>query len=96
MRSQIYLTVAKMLCEGHSRRAIAKHLDMTVANVNNHIRYARSIGTEARFDRSRILLSRAPLHIEQWLRAQAPDGATAGDVILAILNDVYNEEMGNG
>lgn len=95
MRSQIYLTVAKMVGEGYSRRAIAEHLGMTVANVNNHIRYARSIGMEARFDRERVLLSRAPPHIEQWLRAQAPDGATAGDVILAILNDVYNEEMGN-
>lgn len=95
MKNQIYLIVAKLMCDGYSRRAIAKHLGMTVANVNNHIRYARLIGMEARFDRERVLLSRAPLHIEQWLRAQAPDGATAGDVILAILNDVYNEEMEN-
>jgi hypothetical protein len=35
----------------------------------------------------------APPHIEKWLREQAPKGATAGDVILAILNDAYNEDM---
>jgi len=73
----------------------AEHLGMRVTNVHNHIKYARSIGVEARFDRNRILLSRAPPHIEQWLREQAPEGATAGDMILAILNDAYNEEMQN-
>jgi hypothetical protein len=91
----IYRTVAKMLCEGYSRRDIAERLNMSVANVHNCIRYARSIGVAARFDRSRILLATVPPHIERWLRAQAPDGATAGDVILAILNDVYDEEMEN-
>jgi hypothetical protein len=95
MINPIYRTVAKMLCEGYSRRDIAERLNMSVANVHNCIRYARSIGVEARFDRRRILLASAPPHIERWLRAQAPDGATAGDVILAILNDVYNEEMEN-
>lgn len=95
MINPIYRTVAKMLCEGYSRRDIAERLNMSVANVHNCIRYARSIGVAARFDRERVLLSRAPPHIEQWLREQAPDGATAGDVILAILNDVYNEEMEN-
>jgi hypothetical protein len=68
---------------------------MSVENVSNHINYARSIGVVARFDRSRILLATAPPHIKRWLREQAPDGATAGDMILAILNDVYNEEMQN-
>ena len=93
MRNPIYKTVAKMLCDGYSRGVIAQRLNMSVDNVNNCIRYARSIGVAARFDRARILLANAPPHIEQWLREQAPDGATAGDVILAILNDTYNEDM---
>ena len=95
MKNQIYRTVARMICEGYSRRDIAELLNMSVANVHNHIKYARSIGVEARFDRGRILLSRAPPYIERWLREQAPEGATAGDIILAILNDAYNEEMQN-
>ncbi len=96
MKKPIYQTVAEMMCNGYSRRDIAEHLGMRVTNVHNHIKYARSIGVEARFDRRRILLSRAPPHIERWLRKQAPEGATAGDMILAILNDAYNEEMENG
>jgi hypothetical protein len=88
-----YQLVAKMLCDGYSRRVIAQHLDMTVANVNNCIRYARSIGAAARFDRERILLASAPPHIEQWLREFVPDGASVGDVIIAILNDAYHEDM---
>ena len=95
MRNPIYKTVAKMVCSGYSRKDIAERLGMKVINVHNHIKYARSIGVEARFDRNSILLSRAPPHIERWLRAQAPEGATAGDMILAILNDAYNEEMQN-
>ena len=88
-----YQLVAKMLCDGYSRRVIAQRLDMSVANVNNCIRHARNVGVAARFDRERILLASAPPHIEKWLRAQAPEGATAGDVILAILNDAYSEDM---
>ena len=95
MRNQIYLTVAEMMCSGYSRRAIAKHIGTSVPNVNNHVKYARSVGLSARFDKDRILLASAPLHIEKWLREQAPDGATAGDVILAILNDAYHEDMEN-
>lgn len=95
MRNPIYKTVAEMVSDGHSRRHIAERLNMSVANVNNCIRYARSIGVAARFNRDSILLATAPPHIEQWLRAQAPDGATAGDVILAMLNDAYNEDMEN-
>ena len=81
MINPIYRTVARMLCDGYSRRVIAQRLGMSVANVNNHIKYARSIGVEARFDRDRVLLASAPPHMEQWLRRQAPEGATAGDVI---------------
>jgi len=91
----IYLTVAAMVCNGYSRRDIAERLNMRVSNVHNHIKYARSIGVAARFDRERILLASAPPHMEKWLRAQAPEGATAGDVILAILNDAYHEDMEN-
>ena len=93
MINPIYRTVAEMLCDGYSRREIAERLNMSVANVHNHIKYARSIGGEAQFDRRRILLASAPPHIERWLREQAPEGATAGDVILAILNDAFNEDM---
>jgi hypothetical protein len=82
-----------MICDGYSRRAVAEHLGIRVTNVHNHIKYARSIGVDAKFDRSKVLLSRAPPHIEQWLRRQTPEGASAGDVILAILNDAYNEDM---
>ena len=95
MRNPIYKTVAKMVSEGYSRRDIAERLGMKVTNVHNHIKYARSIGVDAKFDRNSVLLSRAPPHIEKWLREQAPEGATAGDVILAILNDAYNEDMEN-
>ena len=95
MINPLYRTVAKMLCDGYSRRVIAQRLNMSVDNVHNCIRYARSIGVEARFDRERILLASVPPHIERWLRAQAPEGATAGDVILAILNDAFNEDMEN-
>jgi hypothetical protein len=91
----IYRTVAKMLCDGYSRRVIAQRLNMSVDNVNNCVRYARSIGVAARFDRERILLASAPPHIEQWLREFAPDGASVGDVIIAILNDAYYEDMEN-
>jgi hypothetical protein len=84
-----------MVCNGYSRRDIAERLNMRVSNVHNHIKYARSIGVAARFDRERILLASAPPHMEKWLRAQAPEGATAGDVILAILNDAYHEDMEN-
>lgn len=95
MSDPIYLTVAAMVCNGYSRRDIAERLNMRVSNVHNHIKYARSIGVAARFDRERILLASAPPHMEKWLRAQAPEGATAGDVILAILNDAYHEDMEN-
>lgn len=93
MKSRIYHAVASMLCDGYSRREIAELLNMPLRNVHNHIKYARSIGVEARFNRDRVLLASAPPHMEQWLRRQAPEGATAGDVILAILNDAYNEDM---
>ena len=95
MRNPIYKTVARMLCEGYSRRDIAERLNMSVANVHNCIRYARSIGVAARFDRSRILLATAPPHIERWLREFVSDGASVGDVIIAILNDAYHEDMEN-
>lgn len=93
MREPIYQTVAKLVCSGYRRKDIAERLGMKVTNVHNHIKYARSIGVDAKFDRSKVLLYGAPPHIEQWLREQAPEGATAGDVILAILNDAYNEDM---
>jgi uncharacterized protein YjcR len=93
VRNPIYKTVAKLVCSGYRRKDIAEALGMKVTNVHNHIKYARSIGVDAQFDRNSVLLSRAPPHIEQWLREQAPQGATAGDVILAILNDAYNEDM---
>ena len=93
MRNPIYKTVAKLVCSGYRRKDIAEALGMKVTNVHNHIKYARSIGVYANFDRRQVLLFRAPPHIEKWLREQAPEGATAGDVILAILNDVYNEDM---
>lgn len=95
MINPIYRTVARMLCDGYSRRVIAQRLNMSVDNVHNCVRYARSIGVAARFDRERILLASAPPHIERWLREQVPEGATAGDVILAILNDAFNEDMEN-
>jgi hypothetical protein len=82
-----------MMRDGYSRKAVAERLGMKVTNVHNHIKYAKSIGITTRFDRERILLATAPPHIEKWLREQAPKGATAGDVILAILNDAYNEDM---
>jgi len=93
VRNPIYKTVCKMVCSGYSRKAVAEHLGIRVTTVYNHIKYAKSIGITTRFDRERILLATAPPHIEQWLREQAPEGATAGDVILAILNDAYNEDM---
>jgi transposase len=96
MKKRRYRIVAEMMCDGYSRRAIAEHLGIKVTSVHNHIKYARSIGVEARFDKGRILLASAPPYIERWLREQAPEGATAGDMILAILNDAYNEEMQNG
>ena len=95
MKKRIYQIVAEMICDGYSRRAIAEHLGIRVTNVHNHIKYARSIGMKARFDQSKIMLATAPPHIEQWLREQAPEGASVGDMILAILNDAYNEEMEN-
>lgn len=93
MREPIYQTVAKLVCSGYRRKDIAERLGIKVTNVHNHIKYARSIGVDAQFDRNSVLLFRAPPYIEKWLREQAPEGATAGDVILAILNDAYNEEM---
>lgn len=95
MKQPIYQTVAKLVCSGYRRKDIAEALGIKVTNVHNHIKYARSIGVDAQFNRNSVLLSRAPPHIEQWLREQAPEGATAGDVILAILNDAYNEDMEN-
>lgn len=95
MKKPIYQTVAEMMCDGYSRRDIAEHLGMRVTNVHNHIQYAKSIGMATKFNRNKILLGTAPPHIERWLREQAPEGATAGDVILAILNDAYNEDMEN-
>ncbi len=95
MKQPIYQTVAKLVCSGYSRKDIAERLGTKVTNVHNHIKYARSIGVDAKFDRRKVLLSRAPPHIEQWLREQTPEGATAGDVILAILNDAYNEDIEN-
>lgn len=95
MSKRKYQIVVEMICDGYSRRAVAEHLGIRVTNVHNHIKYAKSIGITARFNRERVLLATAPPHIEQWLREQAPEGATAGDVILAILNDAYNEDMEN-
>ena len=95
MKKPIYQTVAKMICDGYSRRAVAEHLGIRVTNVHNHIKYAKSVGMATRFDRNKIMLATAPPHIEQWLREQAPEGASVGDMILAILNDAYNEEMEN-
>jgi len=95
VRNPIYQTVAKLVCSGYSRKDIAERLGMKVTNVHNHIKYARSIGVDAKFDRSKVLLYRAPPHIEQWLREFAPDGASVGDVIIAILNDAYHEDMEN-
>lgn len=93
MKKKIYQTVVNMVCDGYSRKDIAEHLGIRVNSVHNHIKYARSIGVDAKFDRSKVLLYRAPPHIEKWLCKQAPEGATAGDMILAILNDAYNEDM---
>jgi len=93
MNKRRYQIVAEMMRDGYSRKAVAEHLGIRVTSVHNHIKYAKSIGITTRFDRERILLATAPPHIEKWLRKQAPEGATAGDVILAILNDVYNEDM---
>lgn len=93
MNKRKYQIVAEMMCNGYSRRAIAEHLGIRVTNVHNHIKYAKSIGITTRFDRNKVLMGTAPPHIEQWLRKQTPEGASAGDVILAILNDAYNEDM---
>jgi hypothetical protein len=90
-----YQIVVDMVRAGHSRRAIAEQLGTNVYNIHNCIKYARSLGMTVQFDMDRVLLATAPPHIEQWLRAQAPEGATAGDMILAILNDAYSEEIEN-
>lgn len=37
-----------------------------------------------------------PLHLRQWLAGQADNiGASIGDVVVAILEDVYQEDMGD-
>jgi hypothetical protein len=95
MKKPRYQVVVDMIHDGYSRKEIADHFGAKVYSVHNNIKYARSLGLNVRFDRERVLLSRAPPHIEQWLREQAPEGASVGDMILAILNDAYNEEMQN-
>lgn len=95
MKKPKYQIVADLICAGYSRRDIADRLGTPVYNVHNCIKYARSLGIKARFNPDSVLLVNAPPHIERWLRAQAPEEATAGDMILALLNDAYHEDMEN-
>lgn len=88
-----YMIAAKMLREGHSRKAIAECMCVTVWQVNCYIGYAKRQGVSVKIDLEASMLKNLPPPVVVWLKGQVPEGGTVGDVVCAILTDVYHEDM---
>ena len=90
-----YQIVVDMVRAGVPRKEIAARMGTPVYTVQSCIRYARAHGIVVRFDPEHARFGYLPLGIKKWLKTQVPEGATMEDVIVAILNDAYNEETKN-
>lgn len=90
-----YMIAAKMLREGHSRKAIAEYMCATVWQVNCYIGYAKRNGISVEPDLDTLLLKTVTPPMAVWLKEQVPNGGTVGDVVRAILIDAYHEDMEN-
>jgi len=91
MKKTKYQIVVDMVRQGYPRKAIAEHLGVNLHSVHNSIKYARSLGINVEFEQ----LGFVPPRIRKWLKSQTPDGSTMQEMVVAILNDAYNEEMQN-
>jgi len=89
------MIAAKMLREGHSRKAIAEYMCATVWQVNCYIGYAKRNGISVEPDLDTLLLKTVTPPMAVWLKEQVPNGGTVGDVVRAILIDAYHEDMEN-
>ena len=95
VRKHKYQIVVDMVRAGVPRKEIAARMGTEVHTVQSCIRYARAHGIVVRFDPEHARFGYIPLQIRKWLRSQAPAGSTIEDMIVAILNDTYNEETKN-
>lgn len=95
MKKHKYEIAVDLLREGLSRKAVAEHMGVPLTNVENYIGFARRHGISITSAEKHELLQRLPPEVAAWLRQQTPEGATMGDVICAILNDAYHEDMEN-
>jgi len=95
VRKHKYQIVVDMVRAGVPRKEIAARMGTEVHAVQSCIRYARAHGIVVRFDPEHARFGYIPLQIRKWLKSQAPAGSTIEDMIVAILNDTYNEETKN-
>jgi len=95
VRKHKYQIVVDMVRAGVPRKEIAARMGTEVHAVQSCIRYARAHGIGVRFDPEHARFGYIPLQIRKWLKSQAPAGSTIEDMIVAILNDTYNEETKN-
>jgi DNA-binding transcriptional regulator LsrR (DeoR family) len=87
-----YQIVVDMVRAGVPRKEIAARMGTPVYTVQSCIRYARANGITVRFDPEHARFGYIPLRVKKWLKAQAPTGSTMEDMIVAILNDAYDED----
>jgi 2-hydroxychromene-2-carboxylate isomerase len=91
-RKHKYQVVVDMVRAGVPRKVIAAQLGTPLYTVHSCIRYAREHGVSVKFDPEYARFGYLPLRIKKWLKTQVPEGATMEDVIVAILNDAYDED----
>jgi DNA-binding transcriptional regulator LsrR (DeoR family) len=95
VRKHKYQIVVDMVRAGVPRKEIAARMGTEVHAVQSCIRYARAHGIVVRFDPEHARFGYIPLQIRKWLKSQAPAGSTIEDMIVAILNDAYDEDTKN-
>jgi 2-hydroxychromene-2-carboxylate isomerase len=92
VRKHKYQIVVDMVRAGVPRKEIAARMGTPLYTVHSCIRYAREHGVSVKFDPEYARFGYLPLRIKKWLKTQVPEGATMEDVIVAILNDAYDED----
>jgi hypothetical protein len=89
-----YVKVAALVREGYSRKAIGHMMGIKIENVGSYITNARNHNISLKPDAAAGLVGQMPPKVSEWLRKQVPEGATMGDVIVAILTDAFQDETG--
>jgi hypothetical protein len=89
--------VVKMLRQGLPHAVICAKLNLSRGTVSGYANWAKAQDpsySDRRKGRPKSVIARLPPPVLNWLADQRPDGAGVEDIIVAIIQDAYHEEMG--